>query len=51
MEIRSIKLKLAAVASLLLGMVTFSGSETVKGASRAIEKAGEGIQNSVEKHD
>jgi predicted small secreted protein len=42
--------KLTAVITLLLGMLTFSGCQTVKGAGKDIEKAGEGIQNSADKH-
>jgi predicted small secreted protein len=43
-------LKLTAVIALLFGMLTFSGCQTVKGAGKDIEKAGEGIQNSADKH-
>lgn len=43
-------IKLAAVFALLIGMLTFSGCNTVKGAGKDVEKAGEGIQNSADKH-
>jgi predicted small secreted protein len=50
MKIQSISLKLTAVIALLIGMLNFSGCHTVKGAGQDIEKAGEGIQNSADKH-
>ena len=43
-------IKLTAVITLLISMLAFSGCHTVKGAGEDIEKAGQGIQNSAEKH-
>lgn len=51
MKNQSVRLKITAVIALLIGMITFSGCETMKGAGKDIENAGEGIQNSAEKHD
>ena len=48
MKTQSIKLTAAIV--LLISMLAFSGCNTVKGAGKDVEKAGEGIQNSAEKH-
>jgi predicted small secreted protein len=50
MKTQSLKLKITAVIALFIGMLTFSGCHTVKGAGQDIEKAGEGIQNSADKH-
>ena len=51
MKTQSLKLKITAVIALFVGMMTFSGCQTMKGAGKDIEKAGEGIQNSADKHN
>ena len=43
-------LKVSALITLLLGMLALSACHTVEGAGKDIEKAGQGIQNSAEKH-
>ncbi len=42
--------KASALIALLLGMLALSACHTVEGAGKDIEKAGQGIQNSAEKH-
>ena len=42
--------KIAAVIALILGGFVFSGCQTVKGAGKDIEKAGEKIQGSADRH-
>ena len=43
-------IKLTAIIALLISMLAFSGCHTVKGAGKDIENAGQGIQNSADKH-
>ena len=50
MKNQNLRFKFSAVIALLLGLLAFSGCQTVKGAGKDIEKAGEGIQNSADKH-
>ena len=44
------KARLVAVITLVIGMLTLPGCQTVKGAGKDIEKAGEHIQDSAAKH-
>ncbi len=50
MKTPTFKLKITAVFLLLIGMLTYSGWQTVKGARQNIENGGEGSQNSTDKH-
>ena len=43
--------KIAAVLALILGGFVFSGCQTVKGAGKDIQKVGESIQKSADKHN
>ena len=43
-------LKASILVTFLLGMLALSACHTVEGAGKDIEKAGQGIQNSAEKH-
>jgi len=46
----SSKFKLATLVALFVALCGLSGCQTVKGAGKDIEKAGEGIQNSADRH-
>jgi len=41
--------KLTALITLLLGAIAFTGCNTMEGAGKDIEKAGEKIQNAADK--
>ena len=41
------KLKIIALLALVLGALTFAGCQTMKGAGKDIEHAGEGIQKAA----
>lgn len=47
---RSTNLPVLAVIALLLSALAFSGCQTVKGAGKDIEKAGEKMQDSADRH-
>ena len=44
------KLPILAVIAVLLGAMALSGCNTVKGAGKDIEKAGDKIQDSADRH-
>jgi len=47
---KSFKLYVATVISILAALLTSTGCQTVKGAGKDIEKAGEHIQDSADRH-
>ena len=45
------RVTVAALFSLVLAALAFSGCQTMEGAGKDIERAGEKIQENAEKHD
>lgn len=45
------RFRVAVALLVMLGAIAFSGCQTMKGAGKDMERAGEKIQENAEKHD